>query len=165
MSGFSVRKTPMPRALLRFFLLVALFAAAIARAQDVPAIPFEKTKLKNGLEVMMVAGSKHVPRGMADQLTEAVGATDSNGSTWFDRTNYFDTWPSDQLELGLWIQSDRMGYLLDVLDQTALSNQQDVVRNERRQSIESVPYGIVDEALYHSLFPATHPYQIGRAHV
>ncbi|MBB5368117.1 MULTISPECIES: pitrilysin family protein [unclassified Janthinobacterium] len=109
-------------------------------------------------EHMMFAATKHVPRGLADQLLEGAGATDSNGSTDFDRTNYFDTVPSNQLELALWAHSDRMGYLLDVLDQTALTNQQDVVRNERRQSVENRPYGIVEEALYHQLFPKTHPY-------
>jgi zinc protease len=109
-------------------------------------------------EHMMFAASKHMPRGMADTLLEGAGATDSNGSTDFDRTNYFDTVPSNQLELDLWIHADRMGYLLDVLDQTALANQQDVVRNERRQSVENRPYGIVEEALYHELFPKTHPY-------
>ena len=109
-------------------------------------------------EHMMFAATKHVPRGLADQLLEGAGATDSNGSTDFDRTNYFDTVPSNQLELALWAHSDRMGYLLDVLDQTALTNQQDVVRNERRQSVENAPYGIVQEALFHQLFPKNHPY-------
>ena len=109
-------------------------------------------------EHMMFAASKHVPRGTADKLLEGAGATDSNGSTDFDRTNYFDTVPSNQLELALWIHADRMGYLLDVLDQTALTNQIDVVRNERRQSVENQPYGIVEEALYHEMFPKTHPY-------
>jgi zinc protease len=109
-------------------------------------------------EHMMFAATKHVPRGLADRLLEGAGATDSNGSTDFDRTNYFDTVPSNQLELALWIHADRMGYLLDVLDQRALANQQDVVRNERRQSVENRPYGIVEEALYHQLFPKTHPY-------
>jgi zinc protease len=109
-------------------------------------------------EHMMFAATRHVPRGLADRLMEGAGATDSNGSTDFDRTNYFDTVPSNQLELALWVHSDRMGYLLDVLDQTALSNQQDVVRNERRQSVENRPYGIVEEALTHTLFPKTHPY-------
>ncbi|MGB8338406.1 MAG: pitrilysin family protein, partial [Burkholderiales bacterium] len=107
---------------------------------------------------LMFAGSKHVPRGAADKLLEGAGATDSNGTTDFDRTNYFDTVPSNQLELALWIHSDRTGYLLEEVDQTALSNQQDVVRNERRQSVENRPYGIVDEAIYQNLFPKTHPY-------
>ncbi len=109
-------------------------------------------------EHLMFAGSKHVPRGAADKLLEAAGATDSNGTTDFDRTNYFDTVPANQLALALWIHSDRMGYLLEEVDQTALSNQQDVVRNERRQSVENRPYGIVDEAVYQTLFPKTHPY-------
>jgi zinc protease len=109
-------------------------------------------------EHMMFAATRHVPRGVADRLLESAGATDSNGSTDFDRTNYFDTVPSNQLELALWVHSDRMGYLLDVLDQAALTNQQDVVRNERRQSVENRPYGIVEEALNHALFPKGHPY-------
>ncbi|MEC5215958.1 zinc protease [Actimicrobium sp. GrIS 1.19] len=109
-------------------------------------------------EHMMFAASKHVPRGSADKLLEGAGATDSNGSTDFDRTNYFDTVPSNQLELALWVHADRMGYLLDVLDQKALTNQIDVVRNERRQSTENTPYGIVEEAMFHQLFPKEHPY-------
>ena len=109
-------------------------------------------------EHMMFAGSRHLPRGLADQLLEGAGATDSNGSTDYDRTNYYDTVPSNRLELALWVHADRMGYLLDVLDQAALSNQQDVVRNERRQSVENRPYGIVEEALNHALFPKNHPY-------
>ncbi|MGZ3182654.1 MAG: M16 family metallopeptidase [Telluria sp.] len=109
-------------------------------------------------EHMMFAATKHVPRGLADRLLEGAGVSDSNGSTEFDRTNYYDTVPSNQLELPLWAHADRMGYLLDVLDQTALSNQQDVVRNERRQSFENRPYGMAEETLYHLLFPKTHPY-------
>ena len=66
--------------------------------------------------------------------------------------------PSNQLELALWLESDRMGYLLDKLDQTALANQQDVVRNERRQSVENQPYGMAEEALYQPLYPKGHPY-------
>jgi zinc protease len=109
-------------------------------------------------EHMMFAATRHLPRGEADRLLEGAGATDSNGSTDYDRTNYFDTVPSNQLELALWVHADRMGYLLDVLDQGALTNQQDVVRNERRQSVENRPYGIVLEALNHTLFPRDHPY-------
>jgi len=109
-------------------------------------------------EHMMFAATRHVPRGLADRLLEGAGATDSNGSTDYDRTNYYDTVPTNQLELALWVHADRMGYLLDVLDQTALSNQQDVVRNERRQSVENRPYGIVEEAMNHALFPKPHPY-------
>ena len=70
--------------------------------------------------------------------------------------------PSNQLELALWLESDRMGYLLDKVDQAKLSNQQDVVRNERRQSVENQPYGIVEEALFQQLFPQGHPYYAQR---
>src|SRR6266576_6060286 len=115
-----------------------------------------RTGFAHLFEHMMFTGSKHVPRGLADKLLEAAGASDSNASTSFDRTNYYDTLPSNQLELALWTHADRMGYLLDALDQKALSNQQDVVRNERRERIENQPYGIVDEALFHLLFPEGH---------
>jgi zinc protease len=172
----------------------ALFAVSV-HADPLPSIPFEKTVLPNGLELilvedhrlpvvavniwyhvgpanekpgltgfahlfehMMFAGSRHLPRGAADTLLESAGATDSNGSTDYDRTNYYDTVPANQLELALWVHADRMGYLLDMLDQKALSNQQDVVRNERRESVENRPYGIVLEALNHQLFPKNHPY-------
>ena len=67
------------------------------------------------------------------KLLEAAGASDINGTTDFDRTNYFETLPSNQLELALWLESDRMGYLLGKIDQERLANQRDVVRNERRQ--------------------------------
>ena len=110
-------------------------------------------------EHMMFAGSKHLPRGLADRLMEGAGASDSNGSTDYDRTNYYDTVPSNQLELALWVHADRMGYLLDVLDQKSLTNQQDVVRNERRDTVENEPYGIVEEALNHALFSKDHPYR------
>src|SRR5205823_5329875 len=118
-----------------------------------------RTGFAHLFEHMMFTGSKHVPRGVADKLLEAAGGTDSNATTFFDRTNYYDTVPSNQLELALWTHADRMGYLLDSLDQSALSNQQDVVRNERRQSYENRPYGIVDEAVFHALFPPGHPYR------
>ena len=91
-------------------------------------------------------------------MLEAAGASDINGTTDYDRTNYFETVPSNQLELALWLESDRMGYLLDKVDQAALSNQQDVVRNERRQSVENQPYGIAEEAVVHLLYPKGHPY-------
>ncbi len=110
-------------------------------------------------EHLMFAGSKHIARGQADKLVDAAGGTDSNGSTSFDRTNYYFTLPANQFELGLWIKSDMLGYMIDQVDAVALFNQQDVVRNERRQTTENRPYGIVDEALYAALFPAGHPYR------
>src|SRR5213078_3144535 len=109
-------------------------------------------------EHMMFEGSRHVPGSSHFHYLEAAGASDINGTTDFDRTNYFETLPSNQLELALWLESDRMGYLPDKLDQANLSNQQDVVRNERRQSVENAPYGVVEEGLFHQLFPKEHPY-------
>src|SRR5436190_13659377 len=109
-------------------------------------------------EHMMFQGSKHVASDAHFRILEGAGASLINGTTDFDRTNYFETVPANQLELALWIESDRMGYLLDKVDRAALANQQDVVRNERRQSLENQPYGIVEEALFHQLFPRNHPY-------
>src|SRR5689334_12500049 len=117
-----------------------------------------RTGFAHLFEHMMFQGSKHVPPDTHFRFLEAAGATDINGTTDFDRTNYFETLPSNQLELGLWLESDRMGYLLDTLDQQQLTNQQDVVRNERRQTTENVPYGASQEALMHAIFPAGHPY-------
>ncbi|HKY37681.1 MAG TPA: pitrilysin family protein [Polyangiaceae bacterium] len=108
-------------------------------------------------EHLMFAGSRHVGREF-DTLLESVGATNVNGTTSYDRTNYYETVPREQLELVLWIESDRMGYLLDVLDQQLLDVQRDVVKNERRQSYENQPYGPSYLALQEALFPAGHPY-------
>jgi zinc protease len=117
-----------------------------------------RTGFAHLFEHMMFEGSKHVPGNAHFRFLEAAGASDVNGTTDFDRTNYFETLPSNQLDLALWLESDRMGYLPDQLDQASLTNQQDVVRNERRQSIENSPYGIVEEAVFHNLFPKAHPY-------
>ncbi len=117
-----------------------------------------RTGFAHLFEHMMFQSSKHVPPDSHFRLLEAAGASDINGTTDFDRTNYFQTLPSNQLELALWLESDRMGYLLDKVDQGALANQQDVVRNERRQSVENRPYGIADEAVIQTLFPEKHPY-------
>jgi zinc protease len=117
-----------------------------------------RTGFAHLFEHMMFQGSKHVPGDTHFRLLEGAGGSDLNGTTDFDRTNYFETVPSDRLELALWLESDRMGYLSDKIDQVNLSNQQDVVRNERRQSVENQPYGIVEEEEFHLLFPKTHPY-------
>src|SRR6266478_3553062 len=126
----------------------------VGPANEVPG----RTGFAHLFEHMMFEGSKHVPGSSHFHLLEAAGASDINGTTDFDRTNYFETLPSNQLELALWLESDRMGYLPDKLDQANLSNQQDVVRNERRQSVENAPYGVVEEGLFHELFPREHPY-------
>ena len=117
-----------------------------------------RTGFAHLFEHMMFQTSKHVPPDSHIRLLEAAGASNLNGTTDFDRTNYFETVPANQLELALWLESDRMGYLLEKVDQAALSNQQDVVRNERRQSVENQPYGLAGEALVQSLFPKGHPY-------
>ena len=107
-------------------------------------------------EHMMFQGSKHLPSDQHFKTLEGAGASDINGTTSFDRTNYYETLPSNQLELALWIESDRMGYLN--IDQAELTNQKDVVRNELRQTHENRPYGLADDELFHLLFPAPHPY-------
>jgi zinc protease len=117
-----------------------------------------RTGFAHLFEHMMFQSSKHVPEDSHFKLLEAAGASDINGTTGNDRTNYFQTVPSNQLELALWLESDRMGYLLEKVTQTSLSNQQDVVRNERRQSVENQPYGMADEATVQLLLPKTHPY-------
>ncbi len=109
-------------------------------------------------EHLMFQSSGHVPEDSYFKYLEAAGSSFVNGSTDFDRTNYLEDVPSNQLELALWLESDRMGFLLDRLTAASFANQQDVVRNERRQSVENAPYGLVEEELYHQLFPKTHPY-------
>ncbi len=117
-----------------------------------------RTGFAHLFEHMMFEGSKHVGEKAHFKHLESAGATDINGTTSFDRTNYFETVPSNELELTLWLESDRMGFLLDTLDRAKLANQRDVVRNERRQGVEGQPYGIVDEEVFHQLFPKSHPY-------
>ncbi len=117
-----------------------------------------RTGFAHLFEHMMFQGSKHIENDAHFRLLAGGGATGVNGTTNFDRTNYFETMPSNQLELALWLESDRMGYLLEKVDQAKLSNQQDVVRNERRQSTENRPYGMVEEAMFQALFPKGHPY-------
>src|SRR5258707_941247 len=126
----------------------------VGPANEVPG----RTGFAHLFEHMMFEGSRHVPGSSHVHFLEGAGASDINGTTDFDRTNYFETLPANQLELALWLESDRMGYLPDKLDQASLSNQQDVVRNERRQSMENAPYGIVEEGMMHQLFPKDHPY-------
>ena len=117
-----------------------------------------RTGFAHLFEHMMFQGSKHVANDTHFKILEASGASLINGTTDFDRTNYFETVPSNQLELALWIESDRMGYLLEKVDRAAFANQQDVVRNERRQGVENQPYAIAEETLFHQLFPQSHPY-------
>jgi zinc protease len=120
-----------------------------------------KTGFAHLFEHMMFEGSRHV-KGSYVSFMERAGANISqggiNGTTNFDRTNYFETVPSGSLELVLWAESDRMGYLLDAVNQENFDNQRDVVKNERRQSMDNVPYGTAVEVLFQNLFPKGHPY-------
>jgi zinc protease len=108
-------------------------------------------------EHLMFEGSRHVGHEF-DKLLESIGATNVNGTTNWDRTNYFETVPREYLELALWIESDRMGYLLDAITQERLDVQRDVVKNERRQTFENAPYGKSALALLDTMFPPGHPY-------
>ena len=116
-----------------------------------------RTGFAHLFEHMMFQGSKHVPPDTHFKFLESAGASEVNGTTDFDRTNYFETLPSNRLELALWLESDRMGYLLDKLDVAELTNQQDVVRNERRQSVENEPYGMAEEAVVHAALSCRAP--------
>jgi zinc protease len=109
-------------------------------------------------EHMMFEGSGHVTSQQFETLLESAGA-DNNASTSFDFTNYFETVASNQLELALWLESERMGFLLDALDQANLSNQQAVVRNERRQTRDNAPYALAQEEIFRMLYPEGHPYR------
>jgi len=116
-----------------------------------------RTGFAHLFEHVMFTGSGHVPYGTHDQLTEGVGG-ENNGTTSNDRTTYYETVPSNYLEDQLWLESDRMGFLLDTLDLAKLNAQRDIVKNERRQSMDNQPYGRVDEILSQATYPATHPY-------
>ena len=115
-----------------------------------------KTGFAHLFEHLMFEGSEHHDRGFFQPL-QGAGAT-LNGSTNADRTNYWEVVPSGALELALWMESDRMGYLLPALTQAKFANQRDVVLNERRQNYENRPYGLASMALLQALFPPDHPY-------
>ena len=116
-----------------------------------------RTGFAHLFEHLMFEGSKNVPEGQFDILLEAAGAN-NNGSTNNDRTNYVIDLPSNALELALFLESDRMAYLLDAMPPEQVNSQRDVVKNERRQSYENRPYGMASLELDKMLWPATHPY-------
>jgi zinc protease len=116
-----------------------------------------RTGFAHLFEHIMFMGSQNVPVGMFDQWLEAAGA-DNNGSTTEDRTNYYEVLPSNALELALWLDADRMGWLLPTMDLAKVDLQREVVKNERRQSYDNVPYGRADETILAALYPSTHPY-------
>ena len=116
-----------------------------------------RTGFAHLFEHLMFEGSGHVPEGDFDNWLEAAGG-DNNGSTDNDRTNYWEQVPSNALELALFLESDRMGYLLDAMSPEKVNGQRDVVKNERRQSYENRPYGIAFLKLPEEMYPPTHPY-------
>ena len=116
-----------------------------------------RTGFAHLFEHMLFQGSANVGTNEHFRYIQQVGGV-ANGSTWFDRTNYYETVPSHQLDLALWLESDRMGYFLPALTQENFDNQRDVVMNERRQRVENQPYGLAGEKLHELLYPEGHPY-------
>ncbi len=120
--------------------------------------PPGRTGFAHLFEHLMFQGSEHVPDDAHFRYVQDAGGT-LNGSTWFDRTNYFETLPSNELELGLWLESDRLGFFESAITQEKLDNQRDVVKNERRQSYENRPYGLAVETVLRMAYPEGHPYR------
>ncbi len=116
-----------------------------------------KTGFAHLFEHMMFQGSANVEKGQHFSLVQAAGGT-LNASTWLDRTNYFETLPGHELEMALWLEADRMASLLPAMTQEKLDNQRDVVKNERRWSVDNQPYGDWDERIQALTYPDGHPY-------
>jgi len=125
----------------------------VGSANELPG----RTGFAHLFEHLMFMGSGHAPYGEFDSQLESVGGG-NNASTANDRTNYYIDVPSNALELALFLESDRMGYLLDAMNPKTVDAQRDVVKNERRQSYENRPYGMADIALNEMLYPEGHPY-------
>jgi len=117
-----------------------------------------RTGFAHLFEHLMFDGSAHVAHGEFDELLEAAGGF-NNGSTSPDRTNYWETVPTAALDLAMWLEADRMGWLLDAIDQERLDIERDIVMNERRQSTENRPYGLAWETLLAGVYPPEHPYR------
>jgi zinc protease len=116
-----------------------------------------RTGFAHLFEHMMFQGSQHVPETGHFAFIEKAGGS-LNGSTWLDRTNYYETLPAHYLELGLWLEADRMGWLLPAMTAEKLDNQRDVVKNERRWRVDNQPYGDWDERIQALVYPSDHPY-------
>lgn len=116
-----------------------------------------RTGFAHLFEHLMFMGSQHAPYPQFDRLLEAAGAN-NNGSTTEDRTNYYEIGPRSAVELMLWLEADRMGWMLPTMDVEKLDAQRDIVKNERRQSYENQPYGKVGDVMPPLLYPAGHPY-------
>jgi len=116
-----------------------------------------RTGFAHLFEHMLFQGSAHVGTNDHFRHLQSIGGV-ANGSTWYDRTNYYETVPSERLDLALWLESDRLGFLLPALDQVKLDTQREVVLNERRQRVDNQPYGRPYERLFELAIPAEHPY-------
>ncbi len=116
-----------------------------------------RTGFAHLFEHMLFQGSEHVGTNDHFRYVQQVGGV-ANGSTWYDRTNYYETLPGHQLDLGLWLESDRMGFLLPAITAENLETQRQVVMNERRERVENQPYGRAGERLRELLYPPDHPY-------
>src|SRR5262245_59109840 len=116
-----------------------------------------RTGFAHLFEHMLFQGSQHVGTNDHFRFVQQIGGV-ANGSTWYDRTNYYETLPGHHLDLGLWLESDRMGFLLPAITEQNLENQRFVVMNERRQRVDNQPYGRAGERLHELLFPPDHPY-------
>ena len=117
-----------------------------------------RTGFAHLFEHMLFQGSAHVGSNEHFELIQRAGGT-LNGSTWLERTNYFETVPSNELALALWLEADRMGELLPAMTQEKLDTQRDVVKNERRWSVDNQPYGTFLEKMQELVFPSSHPFQ------
>ena len=173
MQGQSPAKAPEPRELrvpYTEFTLANGLHVILHRDTSVPVVSVNvwyhvgsasekpgRTGFAHLFEHLMFEGSKNVPEGAFDTLLEAAGAN-NNGSTSNDRTNYYTDAPANALDLALFLESDRMGYLLDTMSPQRVDGQRDVVKNERRQRIENAPYGRAFLELSTLLYPTNHPY-------
>jgi zinc protease len=117
-----------------------------------------RTGFAHLFEHLMFEGSKNVKEGLFDSLLEAAGGG-NNASTYPDKTNYYIDVPSNALDLALYLESDRMGYLLDIVTEGTVNGQRDVVKNERRQSYENAPYGMAEVRIPELMYPKNHPYR------
>jgi zinc protease len=116
-----------------------------------------RTGFAHLFEHLMFMGSQHAPYPAFDRMLEGVGAS-NNGSTTNDRTNYYEFGPTNALPLMLWLEADRMGWMLPTMDSAKVALQRDVVQNERRERIDNQPYGLASEHITRMLYPAGHPY-------
>jgi len=116
-----------------------------------------RTGFAHLFEHVMFTGSGHVPYGMHDRFTEGVGGN-NNGGTSYDETSYYENIPSNYVEHALWMEADRMGWLLDALDTTKYNAQRSIVQQERKQRVDNVPFGMAREIMLANMYPSTNPY-------